>query len=216
MFRKVIFRVGFLATLLFFISACSTTNEQGTGSSADVLLAVFGLIIFVALVLFWQARQTPANRDRYHLDDHDEHAAHEHDGGVAEHVAVVAETEAVKSPLVEIEDQVAAQEVEVAAVAAAPLVVEEVATRAQAPDDLTRIEGIGPKINDLLNAAGIFRYEDLANTPIDRLQKIMQNAGPQFRLADVSTWPVQAQLAAKGDWEGLKSISEKLQGGRIT
>ncbi len=216
MFRKGIFQVGFLATLLFFISACSTTNDQESGTRADVLLAVFGLIIFIALVLFWQARQTPANRDRYHLDDHDEHAAHEHDARDAEHFAVVAETEAVKSQLVEIEDQVAAQEVEAAAVTSAPLVIEEVVTRAQAPDDLTRIEGIGPKINDLLNAAGIFRYEDLAHTPIDRLQEIMQNAGPRFRLADVSTWPVQAQLAAKGDWEGLKSLSEKLKGGRIT
>lgn len=211
MFRNVVYRFGLPATLLLFSSACVSANDQNSGARVDVFLAVIGLIIFVALILFWQTRQTPGNRARYHLDDHGEHADHEPHETHEEHLEEISEPEEVKSSSIDLGEPMSEPDVTASAFVAA-----DAASGVQAPDDLTVIEGIGPKINELLNTAGIYTYEDLAHTPVDRLQDILQNAGPRFRLADVSTWSLQAQHAAKGDWDGLKLLSEKLKGGRIT
>jgi predicted flap endonuclease-1-like 5' DNA nuclease len=81
------------------------------------------------------------------------------------------------------------------------------------PDDLKLIEGIGPKISALLNAAGIFTFAQLADTPVAALQDILDKAG--LRLGDPATWPDQARLAAKGDLEGLQVLQDSLKGGRI-
>lgn len=80
------------------------------------------------------------------------------------------------------------------------------------PDDLKLIEGIGPKISSLLNAAGIMTFAQLANTPVADLQAILDKAG--LRLGDPATWPEQAALAAKGDLAGLQTLQDELKGGR--
>jgi predicted flap endonuclease-1-like 5' DNA nuclease len=82
------------------------------------------------------------------------------------------------------------------------------------PDDLTRIEGIGPKISEVLQATGIRTFAQLAGTEVRRLQEILEAAGPNLRLANPSTWPEQAGLAAKGDWAALETLQDELQGGR--
>jgi predicted flap endonuclease-1-like 5' DNA nuclease len=82
------------------------------------------------------------------------------------------------------------------------------------PDDLRKIEGIGPKIARILNAQGITTFAQLAATDAHRLKQIMAAAGPRFQLADPTNWPAQAQLAAEGDWEGLKKLQDELVGGR--
>ena len=79
-------------------------------------------------------------------------------------------------------------------------------------DDLTRIDGIGPKISEVLRAAGIAGYAQLASTDVDRLKQILDDAG--IRIADPGTWPEQARLAAAGDWEGLKGLQGQLKAGR--
>jgi predicted flap endonuclease-1-like 5' DNA nuclease len=81
-------------------------------------------------------------------------------------------------------------------------------------DDLTRIEGIGPKIQMLLAEKRIRTYRKLAGTKVDRLQKILQDAGGHFHMHDPSTWPDQAQLAADGDWKKLVRLQDSLVGGR--
>ena len=80
------------------------------------------------------------------------------------------------------------------------------------PDDLKLIEGIGPKISSLLNAAGIFTFAKLADTPVAAIQDVLDKAN--FRLGDPATWPDQARLAAKGDLEGLQALQDSLKGGR--
>jgi len=82
------------------------------------------------------------------------------------------------------------------------------------PDDLTKIEGIGPKISGLLQAAGIKTFADLAGAEVDKLQQVLTGGGPSFRLADPASWPQQARLAADGNWDELQALQEKLQGGR--
>ncbi len=82
------------------------------------------------------------------------------------------------------------------------------------PEDLKIIEGIGPKIEELLKKAGINTWSDLAAADPERLSAILSAAGSRFRLAQPDTWPRQAALAAQGKWETLKAYQDELQGGR--
>ncbi len=84
------------------------------------------------------------------------------------------------------------------------------------PDDLKKIEGIGPKIAGLLNDDGILSYKDLSGATLNRLKGILEKAGSRYRVADPTTWPEQAKLTHKGDKEGLKALQDKLKGGRRT
>ena len=96
--------------------------------------------------------------------------------------------------------------------AAAPVVPEEPAIPLK-PDDLKRIEGIGPKISALLQGAEIKTYAQLAAAGVSRLEEILAEAGLSA-LAKPATWPEQANLAATGDWEALEALQNELKGGR--
>ncbi len=80
-------------------------------------------------------------------------------------------------------------------------------------DNFEIIEGIGPKINSLLHAAGIHTFEKLAETELSALAKILDAAGPNFRLANPETWAQQAGLCARGEWEALKRLQDELVAG---
>jgi len=79
------------------------------------------------------------------------------------------------------------------------------------PDDLTRIEGIGPKINQLLQDAGITTYAQLAQADVDTIDSKLDEAGITF--AHPGTWPEQAQLASEGKWDELANFQDELKGG---
>lgn len=80
------------------------------------------------------------------------------------------------------------------------------------PEDLTVIEGIGPKVHTLLREAGIQTFAQLAATEISKLDEIIDRAG--LRMINVSTWSEQAKLAAEGKWDELKALQDSLKGGR--
>ncbi len=80
------------------------------------------------------------------------------------------------------------------------------------PDDLTRVEGIGPKMSSVLAEAGVVTFGQLAEREPDALKRVLREEGLQF--ADPSTWPEQAALAAKGAWDELDALQEELSGGR--
>jgi predicted flap endonuclease-1-like 5' DNA nuclease len=82
-------------------------------------------------------------------------------------------------------------------------------------DDLTKIEGIGPAINGLLNDAKIFSFNQLSKTSVGRLKEILEAAGERFKMHDPSTWPQQAGLAKDGNWDALQKLQDELKGGRI-
>ena len=84
----------------------------------------------------------------------------------------------------------------------AEAVFEAPAGEALLPDDLTLIEGIGPKINEILHAAGVNTFSDLAAMQAEKIKEILTGAG--LRLADTTSWPQQAQLAADGEMEKLQ------------
>jgi len=92
--------------------------------------------------------------------------------------------------------------------------ITKAAEKASSKDDLKKIEGIGPKIESLLNQAGIKNFAALAKTPVEKLKEILRAAGSRFRLADPTTWPRQAQMASEERWEELQDYQDALNGGR--
>jgi len=81
-------------------------------------------------------------------------------------------------------------------------------------DDFTRIEGIGPKVQGLLNAAGIVTFAELAAKTPEELDAIMDAAGSIYKAMDETSWPKQAALAAEGKWDELKQLQDELVGGK--
>ncbi|HYN54862.1 MAG TPA: hypothetical protein VES38_09165 [Methylotenera sp.] len=81
------------------------------------------------------------------------------------------------------------------------------------PNDLTVIEGIGPKINELFSNAGIITFAQLAKQTVPQMQKILDEAGAGYKLAKPTTWAQQAALAAENKWSELKALQDKLTGG---
>ena len=82
-------------------------------------------------------------------------------------------------------------------------------------DDLKVVEGIGPKIEKLLNGAGILTWKELASTTPERLKEVLLlSGGEHYRIHDPSTWPDQARLAAHGEFDKLKEYKDFLSGGR--
>lgn len=81
-------------------------------------------------------------------------------------------------------------------------------------ENLKVIEGIGPKIEELLKDNDINTVQDIAVASATHLQEILESGGDKFRLHDPTTWPAQARLAVNGDWELLKEYQDKLKGGR--
>lgn len=82
-------------------------------------------------------------------------------------------------------------------------------------NDLKKMEGIGPKIEQLLNAENIYSWSRLSVTNPSRIREILAAAGDRFRMHDPTTWPQQAKMAAAGEWEKLKKWQDELDGGRL-
>jgi len=81
-------------------------------------------------------------------------------------------------------------------------------------DDLTSLEGIGPKVAKILNGAGIHSFADLAKANDKEVDKVLDEAG--LHMMDSAGWIEQAKLASKGDTEALMILQDELKGGRRT
>jgi large subunit ribosomal protein L21 len=78
-------------------------------------------------------------------------------------------------------------------------------------DDLTKVEGIGPKIAETLVAAGHSTFAAVAKLKSEKIQEIIADV----RGSHVSdTWPKQAQMAADGKWDELKTWQDEMDGGK--
>lgn len=112
---------------------------------------------------------------------------------------------------------------------AAPAVVETPAeTKAAAPvadapaekkapakaDDLKKIEGVGPKISEILANAGYTSFALLADADPEKIRESLLEAGPRYKMHDPTTWPQQARLAADGKWDELEKLQDELDGGK--
>jgi predicted flap endonuclease-1-like 5' DNA nuclease len=129
-------------------------------------------------------------------------------------VSQVAEPEMAKVSVETAAPEVVAQ-IEVKAPEVPAVAEPRAAAVPPAADDLTRIEGIGPKIASVLQAAGITTFAQLADADVQRLREILEHADPRLlRLAQPATWPEQSALAAAGAWEALEALQNQLKGGR--
>lgn len=81
-------------------------------------------------------------------------------------------------------------------------------------DKLTTIEGVGPKIEGLLNEEGIATFADLADAKVETLAAVLEKAGPRFKMHKPDTWPQQAALARDGKMDELKTLQDELNGGK--
>ncbi len=140
---------------------------------------------------------------------------------VAAAAAVAAAKEAAESKAAQEAAEAAAKaEAEAAAKAAEEEKEAETALAAAetlaatAEDKLTKIEGIGPKIESLLKEAGIKTFVALSETQTDAIKAILEEAGSRYRMHDPTTWPKQAKLAAEGKWDELNEYQDYLDGGK--
>lgn len=84
--------------------------------------------------------------------------------------------------------------------------------KAKKDDNLTRIEGIGPKIAELLMDNGIKTFAKLADTEVKMMQDLLDENSLGAHKAD--TWPEQSKLAAAGKWSALQRLQDELMGGK--
>ncbi len=80
--------------------------------------------------------------------------------------------------------------------------------------DLKIVEGIGPKIEELLKSNGIMTWQDIASSDPETLKAILKKGGERFQMHDPSSWPDQAALAVESKWNALQEYQDLLVGGR--
>lgn len=125
---------------------------------------------------------------------------------VAEVTPPVVETPAADEPLFKMPE-----EETIAFDAPAPVTTE--LPKGIKQDDLTVVEGIGPKIAEHLTNGGIDTWQKLADATVERLQEILTEAGPRYKMHNPTTWPQQAQLCVDGKWDELNELQDRLDGG---
>ncbi|MCB9309585.1 MAG: hypothetical protein H6567_05980 [Lewinellaceae bacterium] len=101
-----------------------------------------------------------------------------------------------------------------AAPKAKPQAKKAAAPKAVVVDDLTKIEGVGPKIAQLLKDNGISTFDGLSKAKADAIKTILDKGGSRMQMHDPTTWPAQAKLAAKGSWDELNKLQDELKGGK--
>jgi predicted flap endonuclease-1-like 5' DNA nuclease len=160
----------------------------GTIENDDITtsLLIVGIVIIVLGVAGWLFLVRPWERfddlKTPHYTGHEEHAA-------------------AAAPVAEAAPQAAQAEAPVAPPAPAAT-----------PDDLTLIEGIGPKVASALRAAGITTFAQIAAMTPEQLEQIVREQGVRL-VGSTATWPEQARLAAAGDLTALQSQQARIKGG---
>ncbi len=95
-----------------------------------------------------------------------------------------------------------------------PRSFDQVSGRIVVDDDLQRIEGIGPQIEQILKDGGIRDWETLASIDPTDLSELLVSVDDRFRMHSPETWPAQARMAANGQWDELAAYQDELRGGR--
>ncbi len=80
-------------------------------------------------------------------------------------------------------------------------------------NDLTVVEGIGPKIQKLLHQNGIDTWKKLGETGEAELRRILDDAGDRYRMQNPATWARQSAMAADAKWDELKEYQDFLKRG---
>ena len=80
-------------------------------------------------------------------------------------------------------------------------------------DNLQIIEGIGPKMDEVLKANGVENWSALASQISESLRAILDKYGDSYRIIDPTTWPQQAKMAVDGNYDGLIALQKNLDTG---
>lgn len=134
-------------------------------------------------------------------------------------VEKVEKKEEVKEEVIEAKAEVVAEtpkEEKVEVIAEAPKVEKAPKAKKAAKtetDDLTKIEGIGPKAAEAIAKAGFETYAKLAKAKADKIKEILTEASSRMAHLDPTSWPKQAKMAADGKWDELKEWQDNVKGG---
>lgn len=90
----------------------------------------------------------------------------------------------------------------------------DTASKATTKDNLTKIEGVGPKAAEAMTAAGLTTFAEIAASTPEAIKEILDAAEGRLGSLDPSTWTEQAKLAADGKWDELKKWQDELDGGK--
>ncbi|TYA74332.1 hypothetical protein [Seonamhaeicola marinus] len=81
-------------------------------------------------------------------------------------------------------------------------------------NDLTIVEGIGPKIQGLFHNHDVKTWKALSECSVDKCQEVLNSGGDRFKMHKPGTWPKQALLAYEGKWQELLDWQDELDGGK--
>ena len=81
-------------------------------------------------------------------------------------------------------------------------------------NDLTVVEGIGPKIQELFHNHDVKTWQALSGCSVEKCQEVLKTGGERYKIHKPGTWPKQALLASQGKWKELFDWQEELDGGK--
>ena len=81
-------------------------------------------------------------------------------------------------------------------------------------NNLTVVEGIGPKIQELFHNHDVKTWQALSECSVEKCQEVLKSGGERYKIHKPGTWPKQALLAYQGKWKELLDWQDKLDGGK--
>ena len=201
----------------------TATAYTGAQASTEVFL-----IVLISMILGWCIRWAYERfmyEDVYY-EDHIHDVVHEgnrtitHDEDVKVRIDedVVAPAPKVEQAPARVEEPTPQPAYVPPVVPARPVVAQaqqaQVVMMPYKQDDLKIIEGVGPKIEQLLQEGGIDTWLKLAESDPEDIKTLLRAAGDRYRIHDPTTWPEQAQLAVDHQWDELEEYQDALSGGK--
>jgi len=167
----------------------------------DIFLFWFIPLLLLALLLWWLLNKKIKSLETYNaeLQDKIKYLESELDACRKTRISVAVEPSPITSATTGV----------VAGIMPTSVVIPPV------KDDLKIVEGIGPKIEELFNKAGIYTFAQLADTSATRMKEILDKAGSRFQIHDPTTWADQAAMARDGKWDELKKWQDELYKGKL-
>ncbi len=81
-------------------------------------------------------------------------------------------------------------------------------------NDLTVVEGIGPKIKELFHSHDVTTWKALSECTVEKCQEVLTSGGDRYKIHKPGTWPKQAKFAYEGKWAELLKWQDELDGGK--
>lgn len=136
------------------------------------------------------------------------------DTEVSKNIALQNELNALKANMSSESASVASSLTATSAIAFNAALAKSVFGKKVKENDLTIVEGIGPKIQELFHNHNVKTWLGLSECSVEKCQEVLESGGAKFKMHNPETWSKQAGLAANGKWQELKDWQDVLDGGR--